>query len=163
TFPLRVEYVDVLPLDQLRTADGKQATLRAGDEITYWLEAIHNNDFGRPNIGKSKTYKITIEEGRNPALEQKKDRHESQQQEEQKQNDLRNQLRPTAEKLNDALDKSKSEQKGASDPSNSQNENKAGNKSPDKSGEEKSPTQEGAKGGNESKSDSTKSEADKKD
>ena len=48
------------------------------DFRSYWLEATDNNDFGRPNVGKSKSYKITIEEGLKPALEQKKERREAQ-------------------------------------------------------------------------------------
>jgi collagen type III alpha len=83
TFPTSVQYVDVLALDQLRLADGKQLELRAGDEITYWLEATDSNDFGRPNIGKSKSFKITIQDGQQPSKQQQQERSEAQKQKDQ--------------------------------------------------------------------------------
>jgi collagen type III alpha len=78
TYPASLQYSEVMLLDQLRMADGKPLGLVAGDEITYWLEATDNFDFGRPNVGKSKAFKITIQDGLQPKKEQKTERQNAQ-------------------------------------------------------------------------------------
>ncbi len=74
TYPAIVNYVDVIELDELRSAKNQRIDLVAGDEITYWLEATDNYDFGRANVGKSKTFKITIQDGLQPTMQQKQER-----------------------------------------------------------------------------------------
>jgi collagen type III alpha len=78
TYPTTVQYSETLLLDELRSAEGKLIMLAEGDEITYWLEATDNFDFGPPHVGKSKAFKITIKEGLIPKKEQTTQRKEIQ-------------------------------------------------------------------------------------
>lgn len=78
TYPTAVQYVDTLLLDQLDDAEGNRVGLVPGDEITYWLEATDNYDFGRANIGKSRTFKIVIKDGLKPKTEQTIERQNAQ-------------------------------------------------------------------------------------
>jgi hypothetical protein len=87
TYAAQVKYVDVLALDQLRTPDGQPIALKAGDEITYWLEATDNNDFGHANVGKSKAFKVAIQDGLQPSKEQKQQRQDAQNQKDQNDKD----------------------------------------------------------------------------
>jgi hypothetical protein len=60
TYPRALEYKDFLPLEQLKTALGAPVTLKPGLVIEYWLEAEDNCDYPKPNVGKSKVYKVTL-------------------------------------------------------------------------------------------------------
>lgn len=138
TYPVALQYVDVLRLEQLRTPDGKIVSLIPGDEITYWLEATDNFDFGRPNVGKSKTFKITIQDNlkekteqtiERKKAEQVKNQHDQDQKKEHdKQNDEHNQGGGDSQKKdqtgkNDSPDKNNSDNK---DGGNKDDKNKDG-------------------------------------
>ncbi len=86
TYPVIVQYSEVLKLDELRTPDSKLVNLKADDEITYWLEATDNFDFGRAHVGKSKSFKITIQDGLQPTKEQTQQRQTIQKEKEQHDN-----------------------------------------------------------------------------
>jgi collagen type III alpha len=60
TYPRALDYKDFLPLDQLKTADGKPIALKPGLVIEYWLEAEDNCDYPKPNIGKSSVYRVKL-------------------------------------------------------------------------------------------------------
>lgn len=78
TYPPRVEYVESLLLDQLRGIDKQLVPLAAGDEITYWLEATDNFDLGPRHVGRSKSFKITIQDGLQPKMQQETQRKQVQ-------------------------------------------------------------------------------------
>jgi collagen type III alpha len=60
TYPRALDYKDFLPLDQLKTTLGAPVTLKPGLVIEYWLEADDNCDHPKPNVGKSRVYKVTL-------------------------------------------------------------------------------------------------------
>jgi hypothetical protein len=60
TYPRGLDYKDILPLDQLKSALGAPVPLKPGMAIEYWLEAVDNCDYPQPNVGKSKVYKVTL-------------------------------------------------------------------------------------------------------
>jgi hypothetical protein len=62
TYPRALDYKDFLPLDQLKTPLGAPVSLKPGLAIEYWLEAEDNCDDPKPNVGKSKVYKVTLAE-----------------------------------------------------------------------------------------------------
>jgi hypothetical protein len=61
-FPLRVDYLDLVKVDELKTPDGEMVTLQPGALIEYWLEATDNCDYPNKtgNVGKSPSYRIKI-------------------------------------------------------------------------------------------------------
>lgn len=83
TFPEKLDYLDVVALDKLKTEEGKPFPLKAGMVLEYWLEAIDNSDYPNKlgNIGKSEAFKLTIQE---PAKDEKKQQDERQKAEEKK-------------------------------------------------------------------------------
>lgn len=83
TYPIVLKYLDVVELDHLKTPTNRPVDLRPGNEVHYWLEATDNNDFGRPNVGKSRSFKVTIQDNLKPKWEQKQERVEAQAQKEQ--------------------------------------------------------------------------------
>ena len=60
TYPRALDYKDFLPLSQLKTAAGVPVALKPGMAIEYWLEAEDNCDYPKPNVGKSKVYRVTL-------------------------------------------------------------------------------------------------------
>jgi hypothetical protein len=60
TYPRGLDYKDFMPLEQLTSALGAPVQLKPGMTIEYWLEAVDNCDYPKPNVGKSKAYKVTL-------------------------------------------------------------------------------------------------------
>jgi hypothetical protein len=66
TYPRGLDYKDFLPLDQLKTSLGAPVPLKPGVVIEYWLEAVDNCDHPKPNVGKSRVYKLTLGDPQSP-------------------------------------------------------------------------------------------------
>lgn len=60
TFPRALDYKDYLPLEQIKSAFGAAVPVKPGMVIEYWLEADDNCDSPKPNVGKSKVYRVTL-------------------------------------------------------------------------------------------------------
>jgi hypothetical protein len=84
-YPTAVEYVETLMLDRLLDTSKKPAVLAAGNEIEYWLEATDNYDYPKPNVGKSRVYKIKLTEPDKTPEQQKKERDKAEQKRDQMQ------------------------------------------------------------------------------
>jgi hypothetical protein len=82
-YPRTLQYRDFVELNKLQSADGKAVKLEPKTVLEYWLEATDDCDYPGPNVGKSRTYKVTIGE---PDADQKKQEQQRQQakQEQQK-------------------------------------------------------------------------------
>ena len=119
----------MLKLDELRTPDNKLVSLKADDEITYWLEATDNFDFGNPNVGKSKTFKITIQDGLQPSMQQKQQRQQAQKVKDQ----IDNQQSKDQEKQNDDQNQKGSGKEQSKDGSNQNGAGKDDGKGNDQS------------------------------
>jgi collagen type III alpha len=96
-YPTKIDYLDVLALDQIKTAEGQPFPLSPGMILEYWLEATDNSDFpsAAGNVGRSLAYKIKIEtpkdqkkqeEERKQAQDQQKKHEKKQDQQHQKEN-----------------------------------------------------------------------------
>lgn len=73
TFPVHLEYLDHIKLDELRTAEDQLANLRTGSIVRYWLEATDNSDYPTKtgNVGKSQAYEIKIQPPQDEAIRDK--------------------------------------------------------------------------------------------
>lgn len=99
TYPDRLAYRDFLKLDSLKDAKGQPYRPAENSVLEYWLEALDNHDFPKPNLGKSQVYKIKIlppskEEQKQEQKENDQDQKEHEQQQDQKlqkENQKRNQ------------------------------------------------------------------------
>jgi hypothetical protein len=92
SYPRRIEYKQLLELDQLRLAgaDPKAEPLQLAEksEIDYYLEAVDNCDFPGPNVGKSKVQKIIVlPPHRDPEQKQQEQDKRNQDREQQKQHE----------------------------------------------------------------------------
>jgi hypothetical protein len=77
SFPLKLDYKDLVELDKIRLRNGQ--SLQPGMTIEYWLEAADNCDFTQPNIGKSERYKVTIVPHQKDPQDQKQQQNDRQQ------------------------------------------------------------------------------------
>jgi hypothetical protein len=82
-YPKMLEYRDFVDLARLKQHDGKPVALAPKSVLEYWLEVADDCDYPGPNVGRSKTYKVTIVE---PDADRKKQEDERQkaQQDQQK-------------------------------------------------------------------------------
>jgi hypothetical protein len=92
SYPRRIEYKQLLELDQLRLAgaDPKAEPLQLAEksEIDYYLEAVDNCDFPGPNVGKSNVQKIIVlPPHRDPEQKQQEQDKRNQDREQQKQHE----------------------------------------------------------------------------
>ena len=62
TYPDRIDYADVLVLDELKDDSGKSVRLPAGTVLEYWLEAYDSADYpsAAGNLGKSAVYELVV-------------------------------------------------------------------------------------------------------
>jgi hypothetical protein len=74
-YPKTLEYKDFVELDKVKDADGRPVALPPKTEVEYWLEAADDCDYHGPNVGRSKTFKVTIGE---PEADQKRQEQERQ-------------------------------------------------------------------------------------
>lgn len=159
-YPEKLDYKELVALDALKSGDGKVFPLATGMEIEYWLEASDNCDYPEPNVGRSKTYRVTITAPQKPdkTKQQRNELQKQQDEHEQKQDsdlDRRNQAdadqnpdpvrdqkrredyEQKAKQLNEAADRQEGENRkpGATKPDQS-NEKKGDKKEPggDKNG-----------------------------
>ncbi|MCI0684655.1 MAG: hypothetical protein L0Y71_21370 [Gemmataceae bacterium] len=100
-YPTKLDYLDVLALDQLKTEDGAAFAPAPGTILEYWLEATDNSDYpsAAGNVGRSPAFKIKIEPPQDPkkqkderqqAQDQQKKHDKQQDQQHQKENDQKN-------------------------------------------------------------------------
>lgn len=100
-YPTKLDYLDVLAIDQIKTEQGVPFPVAAGMILEYWLEATDNADYpsAAGNVGKSQTYKIKIDppqdpkkqkEERQQAQDQQKKHEKQQDQQHKKENDAKN-------------------------------------------------------------------------
>ena len=89
TYPDALEYLDNVFLDQLKTARGEPFPLKAGMVLEYWLEATDNSDYPSKNgnVGKSKVYKLTIQDAAKPDKKQDEERKKAKEQQEKHERD----------------------------------------------------------------------------
>jgi hypothetical protein len=61
-YPVHLDYLDLIKLDELRTPLDLPAKLNPGTVVRYWLEATDNSDYPNKtgNVGKSTPYEIKI-------------------------------------------------------------------------------------------------------
>lgn len=99
-YPTKLDYLDVLALDQLKTEQGVPFPVATGMILEYWLEATDNADYpsATGNVGKSQAYKIKIDppqdpkkqkEERQQAQDQQKKHEKQQDQQQKKENDAK--------------------------------------------------------------------------
>ncbi|GEM_PF-2017796 len=81
-YPTKIDYLDVLALDQIKTEQGQAFPLTPGMILEYWLEATDNSDYpsAEGNVGRSLAYKIKID----PPKDEKKQKEERQQAQDKK-------------------------------------------------------------------------------
>jgi hypothetical protein len=62
-YPVHLDYLDLIKLDELRTPAGEPIKLAPGMIVRYWLEATDNSDYPNAtgNVGKSQAYEIKIQ------------------------------------------------------------------------------------------------------
>ncbi len=80
TYPRALDYKDFQPLGELKTPAGGPVALKPGQVIEYRLEAEDNYDYPdpkKPNVGQSKTYRVTIAPEQNQDDKQADDRQQA--------------------------------------------------------------------------------------
>ncbi len=163
TFPLEVTYLDLIKLDELRTALDQPLKLKPGAVLRYWLEATDNSDYPNKtgNVGKSVPYEIKIlppadedkqKQERENAVN-KKQTHNAQQdqklaKEKQERQDAKNQTgnpdQPKTDQLGNDLKNDLDKLNGKSPPSNDKGDAK-GNEQQDRA--QNKPGDGGGEGG----------------
>jgi hypothetical protein len=78
SYPRSLEYRDFVDLASLKDEAGRPVKLEPKAVVEYWLEATDNCDYPAPNVGKSKTYKVTIGEPDPDQKKQQQDRQKAQ-------------------------------------------------------------------------------------
>jgi len=93
TYPDFLDYVEVVPLDQLKNIAGKPFPLRKGMVLEYRLEARDNFDFPNNQIGSSDAFKVTILDSNRDEKKQQDERSKAEKDRSDKQKDQDNQLK----------------------------------------------------------------------
>jgi hypothetical protein len=78
-YPKTLQYKDFVELDKVRDADGKPQALQPKMVLEYWLEAADDCDSPGPNVGRSKTYKVTLGDPDADRNRQQQERQKAQQ------------------------------------------------------------------------------------
>src|SRR5262249_32832863 len=60
SYPVELRYKQFVELDKIRQTNGQP--LQPSMQLRYWLEATDNCDYPRPNIGKSRDFRVEIVE-----------------------------------------------------------------------------------------------------
>ena len=77
--PTSMLYHDFVDFSTLQTEDGLPYTPKQGSFVDYWLEAEDGSDQPKPNLGKSKVFRVTVASKQNEQ-ETKKQKDEAQKQ-----------------------------------------------------------------------------------
>lgn len=120
TYPDKIDYLDIVPLETLKTAQGEAFPLKTGMILEYWLEATDNADYPTKdgNVGRSQAYKVTIldpsadpkqKEDRKKAEEQKQQHEKKQDQKQSEENQKRQEERKSAEEKRKEQEEQKNE------------------------------------------------------
>lgn len=175
-YPKRLDYRDFIDLAKLKTADGEAMTLKPGDEVQYWLEAIDACDFPKANVSESTPrYKVKIAEpskdktkqdqARQDAEKKQKENEAQQEKEAKKQEDQRQEQKRQDEAKNREKEKERKEKKegkgNKGDKGQKGEQKKPEDKKGDKNGEKKSDPQGEAKKEQDKKDNETRKAADK--
>jgi len=100
SFPQMLDYKDFVELEKLRLELGRNAALKPGQVIEYWLEAADNCDYPAPNLGESKHFKVTIEQ---PSPDKdKQEQQKAQARNDQEKHEKKQDQKLEKEKRNDA-------------------------------------------------------------
>ncbi len=124
-YPRSLQYHDFVDLASVKDEDGRPVKLQPKTVVEYWLEATDNCDYPGPNVGKSKTYKVTIGE---PDPDQKKT--------EQKRQEAKKEQQQHEAKQDKQLDRENKEGHGNSNPEHAQQDGEKNEKKPDQPGKQ---------------------------
>jgi hypothetical protein len=86
-YPTTLRYKDFVDLASVQDQDGKPVVLQPKTEVEYWLEATDDCDYPAPNVGRSKTYKVTIGDPETDKAKEEQERQKAQ--DEQKQHEAK--------------------------------------------------------------------------
>jgi collagen type III alpha len=116
-YPEQLLYKDFVALEKIKTSAGEAFPLAPGMEIEYWLEAVDNCDYPDPagNVGRSKTYKVTITPPERDKEKQQQERQKTEEQQRQHEANQDQDLKKRGEKSN-PQPQSGNEQKTPSNP-----------------------------------------------
>ncbi|MHB1426449.1 MAG: hypothetical protein ACYC3I_25080 [Gemmataceae bacterium] len=138
-YPRDLEYKDFVDLSRVQDENGQAFPLHAGMELDYWLEASDACDYPRPNVTRSKHYRVLLIEAKKNALKQKQEKQQAEKekkQHEQKQNQkLQKENQERQQQRQEQQARNKEEEKG-SQSGNEGNQGGAGENSQPKEGEQ---------------------------
>jgi hypothetical protein len=114
-YPVHLDYLDLIKLDELRTLLDQPVKLAPGQVVRYWLEATDNSDYPNKtgNVGKSQAYEIKIL----PPADAKK--------QQQSREDAKNKQKSHKEQQDQKLAKEKQERQAAADQARNPDEQRA--------------------------------------
>lgn len=153
-YPLVIDYKDNIDLTKLTTDKEEPIQLEPGDVLEYWLEAEDACTLPQANVGKSPTFKVTIENPQKDEQKQKEKREQAkneQQKHEQKQD----------QQLNEEQQK-REQQAQEQEQKNEQAQGQEGKKGDKGEKSKEQPGNKGDKGGEKSREEQKK-EKEKKD
>ncbi|HJT78493.1 MAG TPA: DUF4175 family protein, partial [Gemmataceae bacterium] len=82
-YPRALQYRDFVDLAALKDEAGRPVKLEPKTVLEYHLEATDNCDYPGPNVGKSKTYRVTITEADADRQKQQQDRQKARKEQQQ--------------------------------------------------------------------------------